>query len=171
MCGKWMLGLLLVFASSCAFADDKVAGEKLPASNSTVIAESDMSMATLEQLFKNSFFKTSTVGNGDLSIELGNGHAQIHLDKDHKLLRYYKVFSFRKPEADTRKIVLANQINSNVILVRAFVLDEHLDSLVFDYSLPYDVGATAYQIVSTLRTFSDVAHKAVNEYDTENIVK
>lgn len=168
---KWIIGLLLVCVSSCAFADDMVSENKPSTSNSTVIAESEMSIATLEQLFKNSFFKTSTVSNGDLSIQIGSGHVQVRMDKDHKLLRFYKVFSFRKPEADPRKIAMANQINSNVVLVRASVLDERPNGLVFDYFLSYDASVPAYQIVWGLRYFSEVVNKAVNEYDTENIVQ
>lgn len=168
---NFIFGLLLVFASGCAIADDKATADKSPASNSTVIAESEMSSVTLEQLFKKSFFKTNTVSNGDLNIQVGSGYVQVHTDKDHKFLRFYKVFSFRKPEADPGKIAMANQINSNVILLRASVLDEHPNVLVFDYFLSYDTSISAYQIIWTLRYFSDVANNAVSEYDTENIVR
>jgi hypothetical protein len=55
--------------------------------------------------------------------------------------------------------------------VRASVLDEHPNGLVFDYFLSYDASVPAYQIVWGLRYFSEVVNKAVNEYDTENIVQ
>lgn len=165
---KWISGLLFICACNGAIAGDKPDCIVAP----VLIAESDMSQATLEQLFRRSFLKTSQFEKSGLSIQLGSGvNVLVRLDETHKLLHYYKVFGFNKPEASPGKISLANEINDNVILVRASVPKENPDSLVLDYFLPYEDGIPAYQIVATLRYFSEVSSKAVNQYDVDNLVR
>lgn len=185
MKNMWIFGALLVCACNLALADEKVFDfkrvEEKPsvgtdsssgASSVDMIAEGDMTRESLEDLFKSAFFKTTTLGDDDLSVQVSSDRSvRVHIDRLHKLLLFYKVFGFKNKTADVKRIELANRINSKVIWVRASAPDDHSDSLVVDYSLPYDGSILTYQIVSSLRYFADVALKAVSQQDTEDIVK
>lgn len=168
MCNKWILGILLVLASSFGLAKEVVTD----APNTVTIEENDMSQARLEQLFKSSFYKTKTVSNGDLIIQFSNGgNALVKIDSGRKLLRYYKVYGFKEKGMKANKIELANRVNGDVIFVRASVPLEDPDSLLLDYFLSYEGGISAFQVVSTLRYFSEVAGNAIIEQDTGNIIE
>jgi hypothetical protein len=56
-------------------------------------------------------------------------------------------------------------------MVRAYIPKGQADTLVVDYFQSYDEGVTRYQIASTARYSMDVAMKAVNQMDEDDIVK
>lgn len=189
MVNKLLIGILLVCASTAASADQKGFDMKAieartasaaqsgttastAASPAASIAEGDMSVEALDRLFKNAFFKTTIEGEDRIVIQISADRgARIHIDRQHKLLFFYKVFGFKGQAKESSRIDLANRINASVILVRASVPGDHTDSLVIDYYLPYEEAVPTYQIVNALRNFSEVAVKAVSQYDSEDIVE
>lgn len=188
MLNKLIVGMLLVVASSAACADQKVfdmkgmedrtasraqsGTETAPESPAAAIAEGDMSLETLERLFKSAYFKISVVGEDTLSVQMSADlSAKIHIDRQHKLLFFYKVYGFKSQADQAKRVDLANRINDSAILVRASVPDDHSDSLVLDYYLPYEDSVLAFQVVNGLRRFSEVANKAVIQFDSGDIVE
>ncbi|MDD2721843.1 MAG: hypothetical protein PHH47_11110 [Gallionella sp.] len=187
MLNKLLAGILLACASSVACADQKqfdmreIEASTSPGAHVAVVAppaedtrinEQDMSVETLERLFRSAFFKTSQEGENGLVVQVSADRSvRIHIDRQHNLLFFFKVFGFKGGAEQSRRIDLANRINNSVILVRASVPDDHTDSLVLDYYLSYQEAVLAYQVVNAARDFSDVAVKAVNQFDSDDIIE
>jgi len=176
MSKKWMFGVALLGMSTLVMAGDEVteaARNPAAVSSPTLVAASDMTPTMLESIFTQALFKTSYLENGDLSVQFGagGGRATVHIDQAHQLLRYYRVYRFKTSATDTQKLELANRINREIIMVRTYIPKGQADTLVVDYFQPYDESVTRYQIASTARYSMDVAMKAVNQMDEEDIVK
>lgn len=176
MSKKWILGMALLGMCGVAMAGEQTAeAERNPAavSSPTFVAASEMTPTTLESIFTQALFKTSRLESGDLSVQFGagGGRATVHIDQAHQLLRYYRVYRFKTSATDTQKLELANRINREIIMVRAYIPKGQADTLVLDYFQSYDEGVTRYQIASTARYSMDVAMKAVNQMDEADIVK
>lgn len=186
---KLAVGMLLACASTTSFAGEKVldmkgiearttnqahVGAETASAESTpaLISEADMSIEMLERLFKSAFFKTTLMGENRLAVQLSaDRSAIIDIDRQHKLLFFYKVFGFKKQAAVANRVDLSNRINNGAILVRASVPEDDSSSLVIDYCLSYEETVLAFQVVNGVRSFSDVASKAVSQFDREDIVE
>lgn len=184
---KVLFGILLACASTAASADPKLldmkaieagaAGQAQVAAPSAAdpvarISEQEMSVETLERLFRSAYFKAAAEGDNRLIVQVSADRSvRIQIDRQHKLLFFFKVFGFKGGAQESRRLDLANRINNSVILVRASVPDDHDDSLVLDYYLSYQDAVLAPQVVNAAREFSDVAVKAVSQFDSEDIVE
>lgn len=172
MNSKFLLGALIIFTCGQSLAAELPT--KTPESERVTaqILEKDVSVGTIQQVFKNAYMKTSLDKDGDLWVEVENNFkVMIQIDSSRKLLNYRLTFGFKKPEADTKKLVFANKMNSEIIMARFSVPESDASTLVVDYFLPYEEEVPAFQIVSAIRLLAGVSIKAVRKYDVGDLIE
>ncbi len=169
---KFLLGALLICACGQTLAGE-LPSETLESSHiSAQILEKDVSVSTIQQLFKNAFMKTSLDSDGDLWVEVENNFkVMIHVDSSRKLIQYRLAFGFKKAGLDTKKLILVNKMNDNVIMARFSIPESNSSTLVVDYFLPFEEAIPSFQIVSAIRLLTGVSTRALRNYDKEDLLK
>lgn len=135
---------------------------------SNLIHESEVSIRTLEKIFRAAFIKYDRDSDGDLFIEEDGICIFFRVVPDNNRLVLFTIFPLHKRINLVKKAAWANYLNNELVLVR-FALSEE-DRLWCDYSLYYDGGLNPIQLISTCRLFARVCRRAILEHDKDSLV-
>ncbi|HOQ98980.1 MAG TPA: YbjN domain-containing protein [Anaerolineae bacterium] len=136
-----------------------------------VLAEGEVTVANLAQLFKRAFFKASINHDGDLVVQTDGPRVLVSVDADKKLIKLMSVYGIQKAARLELKHALVNKMNDEFILCRFSIPEAATDLLVVDYYLPFEEGIPEFQIMSALRWFARVAPGAIRASDQHNLVE
>ena len=136
-----------------------------------VIPEDEITTENLVALFKRAFFSTSLGDDGGLFVKTDGPQVYVSVNEDHKLLRYMVVLGVKETAPLELKHELANKMNDSLIFGRFSIPEYFTDRLVADYSLPFEEGIPAFQIVSALRRFARAVDYAIDNYDDEELIE
>lgn len=134
-----------------------------------LLAESEVTMSNLDELFRQAFFKTSLDKDGDLIVQSDGPRVIVTIDQQKKLVKFMAVYGLREEAALGPKLALVNRMNDEIIYVRFSVPRD--DILVADYFLLFQEGIPAFQLVSSLRLFARVVPAAIRACDQEDLVE
>lgn len=136
-----------------------------------VLAEDEITVSNLAEIFKRAFFKTSLNEHGELVVQTDGPKVIVAVDQDNNLLKFMSVFGFKESARLELKHAFVNKMNDEIILDRFSIPKGQPDVLLADYYLPYEEGIPAFQIVSTIRLFARVAMGAVHRCDENDLVE
>ena len=136
-----------------------------------VLADSEVSLDTLEQLFKRAFFNTSRDSDGDLVVQGDGPRVIVLLDDEKQMVKFLAMYGLKDNAPLQLKHTLVNKMNDDVIFVRFSVPEQRSDMLVADYYLPYEGGISAFQIINAMRLFSRVVPGAIRVCDELDLVE
>lgn len=134
-----------------------------------LLAESEVTMSNLDELFRQAFFQTSLDKDGDLIVQSDGPRVIVTIDQQKKLVKFMAVYGLRAEVALGPKLALVNRMNDEIIYVRFSVPRD--DILVADYFLLFQEGIPAFQLVSSLRLFARVVPAAIRACDQEDLVE
>ncbi len=134
-----------------------------------LLAESEVTTSTLDDLFKQAYFKTSLDKDGDLIVQSDGPRVIVTVDQQKKLVKFMAVYGLREEAALEPKLALANRMNDEIIYVRFSVPRD--DILVADYFLLFQEGIPAFLLVSSLRLFARVVPAAIRACDQQDLVE
>ncbi|RKZ46353.1 MAG: hypothetical protein DRR16_01570 [Candidatus Parabeggiatoa sp. nov. 3] len=124
----------------------------------------------LLQLFKNAMMKASLDEENDIRVTTVPGSLFLfQVLSEQKMLKYVGMFGFKKRANTSKKWVLLNQLNSEVILSRFSMPRE--DVLLSEYFLPYEEGISSYQVINCLRLFERVTTGAIRQFDGSDLLE
>ncbi len=124
----------------------------------------------LLQLFKNAMMKASLDEENDIRVTTVPGSLfLIQVLSEQKMLKYVGMFGFKKRANTSEKLVLLNQLNSDVILSRFSMPREEV--LLSEYFLPYEEGISSYQVINCLRLFERVTTGAIRQFDSSDLLE
>ena len=133
-----------------------------------VLAEDQVSIESLQQLFKRAFFKASIDEDGDLVVQGEGPRVFVMLLADNKLIKFMCMYGLREDAPMADKLALVNRMNDDVILGRFCVPVERPDLLMADYYLGYEEGVSAYQVINAMRMFGRVVQGAIRLCDADS---
>lgn len=158
-----VLPLLLAIAFGTSAPQAPAADE-----SESVIAEKDINLDKIGEIFKTAFVKTEIDQDGDLAIEDDGIKTFIRVDEKKKLITFFSVWNLKASVPEIDKLKLANRLNNDLILVRFSV--PNLTTLWCDYQLSYEDGIRPYSIVGSYRLFLRVTRGAVTSCDPDQII-
>ncbi|GAA5177524.1 hypothetical protein GCM10025771_14820 [Niveibacterium umoris] len=137
------------------------------AADGDFLLEEQVTVSGLMALFRRVLLAFE-LDDDSLVVETESGRVRVMVDEARKLIALRTIFRFRERSDPAARLVLANRLNAGLILVRFSVVDE--DVLYADYNLIFERGLPAYQLVTTIRRFINVARGGVTEFDTEDVI-
>jgi|YNPNPStandDraft_1061719.scaffolds.fasta_scaffold62473_3 hypothetical protein len=136
-----------------------------------VLAEDEVTISNLAQIFKRAFFKTSIDKDGDLIVDTDGQRVIVTLNQDNKLIQFITVYSIKESARLDLKHTFTNRMNEKIIFGRFAVPKTRPDRLIADYYLPFKEGIPAFQIVCALRLFARVVPSAIRACDENDLVE
>ena len=134
-----------------------------------LIAEKDVSLASLQSVFESAFVENDVDEDGDLYIRTENStKIYVSLDERNKLVRFTALYGLREEASEAERVALANTLNDNIVFVRFSATTRN--SLVCDYYLPYNGAVSPLHIVTVTRLFNRIIASSLGEYDTADIL-
>ena len=134
-----------------------------------LIAEKDVSLASLQSVFESAFVENAVDEDGDLYIRTENStKIYVSLDERNKLVRFTALYGLREEATEAERVALANTLNDNIVFVRFSATTRN--SLVCDYYLPYNGAVSPLHIVTVTRLFNRIIASSLGEYDTADIL-
>lgn len=134
-----------------------------------VLAETEVTIPNLAQLFKRAFFSASIDNDGDLIVQSEGPKIIVRIDEEKKLLVFMVMVRVNESATEIAKLTLVNNMNSRVVLARFAI--PRSDILVADCTLPFEEGIPTFQIVATLRLLARVVPGAIRNFDESGVVK
>ena len=135
-----------------------------------LIPETEVTMEKLKSLFDQSFFVTAIDEDGDLAVSTADSRVYLDVRPAIKLIGYSMYYSLNSSASGPLALALANRVNDSLVMVRFSLLKGEPHTMVADYHLSFEGGVLPFQIVSTLRTFTGIATRAIREYDEDNLM-
>jgi hypothetical protein len=134
-----------------------------------MLAEEEVTIPNLVQLFEQAFFKTEVDGDGDIVVHTDGPRVCVRLPEGKQLVKLFALYGLKSARLE-QKHALVNRMNDDFVLVRFSIPDQHPEILMADYYLPFDRGIGSFQIISSLRRFAGVVVAAIKKCDNEDIV-
>lgn len=138
-----------------------------------VMAENEVTLKSLEQIFKRAFYDT-TVHDEDrvLIVDGESWRLRITLVDDHlKLIRFHSNLQFKESAALDMRYALIRKMNDSVVLCRFYTPEDNTRRLSVDYYLPFKECVLPYQIVTTFRMFCKAVIYAIRTCDTDDLLE
>ena len=132
------------------------------------LGATDVTVETLDVIFKLAEYATSIDEDGDLVVEHPAVRVCVRVDPKNQYIHFlaaYGVKPFAEMEA---KYFLANRLNDTYHLARFFLPDP--DLLAVDYSLSYADGLTARALSTLFSRFAETVAEAVSECDDQDLI-
>lgn len=144
------------------------AGPARAAEPARVLAEPEVTLQRLKELYTAAFLKVEIDEDGDLRIDDDGIKTFVRLDAKRQLVTYLAAWRLKASVPQERKLQWVNSLNQELVMVRFSV--PRPDSLVCDYQFFYEGGVTPYGLVHHYRQFVKVARGAVTLKDPDRIV-
>lgn len=132
-----------------------------------VLAEQEVTIPNLVQIFKRAFMSTSIDKDGDLIVQHEGVRIIVGIDKEKKLLTFMILLRLNPSASELSALTLVNKLN-RMIFVRFYVPSP--ETMAADYTLLIEEGVPTFQVVASLRLFVRIVLGAVRTLDAENIV-
>ena len=135
------------------------------------IVESEVTPENIRDLFSRAFYNTDLDDDGDVVVNAEPISVFISINRNNRLLKYSTYYRVDETAPLESKLAFVNKMNDDVVLCRFSIPEDHEDTLVADYFLPFGESIFSFQIVSTLRLFALVVVNAISDCDDDNLVK
>lgn len=131
-----------------------------------MITAENLSRELLKSVFDAAFMDVAFDSDGDIIVKDGC-KCYVLPDKDKRRILLLTQFGFKPSADESEKLMCANKINAEYIMVRAYATDK---SLRFTYDIILDGGITRKAFVFAVKRFCTIPHAAVQDHGM-NIVE
>jgi hypothetical protein len=121
----------------------------------------------IKQVFDGAFLDTSITKDGGIAVVEGGITMLVSVDTGKQLLRFLLPVPFKKKASEGDQYQLCNAMNMNIVFMKVSSIGS---GVVFEYSLPYDGGLPAKQIISAYRWLRKTALGAVQQHDRKGLI-
>lgn len=136
------------------------------------LAENEVTIPNLVQLFKRAFLKTSFDDDGDLFVNINSVPVYIYIDNGNKYLRFESIFRFKEADNLGLKYQMMNNLNDEWMMVRFRVpANSHTNLLLSDFHIPYEEGILPFQIIASIRLFAEIVPAAIQKADEHGLME
>lgn len=135
------------------------------------IVESEVTPENIRELFSRAFYNTDLDDDGDVVVNAEPISVFISINRNNRLLKYSTYYKVDETAPLESKLAFVNKMNDDVVLCRFSIPEDHEDTLVADYFLPFGESISSFQIVSALRLFALVVVNAISDCDDDDLVK
>ncbi|MCP3887488.1 MAG: YbjN domain-containing protein [Desulfobulbaceae bacterium] len=125
-----------------------------------LITVDNVSKEFLESIFSAAFMDVTHDNDGDIVVKDACSCIVMPSKESKKILLFCQ-FTFKPSASDNEKLVCANNINSEYMMVRAFVLG---NILRFSYDIVLNGGITKKALVLIVKRFASIPHVAVEDH-------
>jgi Putative bacterial sensory transduction regulator len=132
-----------------------------------LINTENLSKEILKSLFDAAFMETSYDLEGDLRVKEGLS-CWIFAGEDR--IKLLAMFGFKSHATRAQRLEFVNRVNREYIIVRATVRDQN-DDLSVDHDFSIRGGVTPAMIVQSTKRFLSILLPAVQNCDSDDIVK
>jgi Putative bacterial sensory transduction regulator len=132
-----------------------------------LISPENLSKEYLKSLFDAAFMETSYDWEGDLRVKEGLSCWVFPSEDRIKLLA---TFGFKSHATRAQRLEFVNRVNRQYVIVRAAVRDQS-DDLSVDHDFSIRGGVAPAMIVQSTKRFLSILLPAVQECDSDDIVK
>ena len=133
-----------------------------------LLTSENVTVEALKQLYDDAYMETKIDEDGDLTVREGF-LCLITITEAKEQVRLSTYFAFKEDADHIAKVEMCNRINDGIVTVRAAVTER--GSLVMDQYVPINGGITRRCLVLATKYFLNVARAALQQCDTEDIVK
>lgn len=133
-----------------------------------ILSSENVSIDVLKQMYDDAYMETKIDSDGDLTVREGF-LCLVTITEAKEQVRLSTYFAFKDDTDHIAKIEMSNRINDGIVTVRAAVTER--GSLVLDLYVPINGGITKRCLVLGTKYFLNVARAALQQCDTEDIVK
>lgn len=133
-----------------------------------LLPESEITPQKVKSLFDAAFIKSEVYKDDSVMIQEGGNKFFVKVDTKRKMLTYLSVWPVKMKFAETEKLEFVNALNKDLVWVRFYLHDP--TTLVCDYQLSFENGASAFQIVAAYRMCNKVIQGAWMTKDPKDIV-
>ncbi len=127
-----------------------------------LITPDNLSTKFLKSILDAAMMDTSIDSDGDLSVREGINIWVFPSKEKKDRIRLLSLYGFTPGASRLERMECVNRINSEYIMVRAYVGDR--DRLGFDYDIPVAGGISPKAFVLALKRFSTIPPSAINEH-------
>ena len=136
---------------------------------SEILAENEVNIDSVENLFRTAFLPVERQSDGDLIIRDESGvKTHIRLEPDKKVITYFSIWGLKESIGEAAKLQFANSLNDKLLMVRFCIPRPNI--LWCDYQFYYVGGLVPYQVIHNYRRFVTICGGAV-ERDSQGIVE
>ena len=134
-----------------------------------VLTKEEISLESLNEVL--SMVYETTVNKEDSSIFLVEDKITLRLEKERNLIRFSAITTISHTTSDELAAKVANQLNSDYIIVKTFFLREgtELMAFFFRYDLMYDSGLDTGLLLKSLRRYNDIAMDFIDKINESGI--
>lgn len=134
-----------------------------------VLTKEEISLESLNEVL--SMVYETTVDKEDSSIFLVEDKITLRLEKERNLIRFSAITTIPHTTSDELAAKVANQLNSEYIIVKTFFLREgtELMAFFFRYDLMYDSGLDTGLLLKSLRRYNDIAMDFIDKIKESGI--
>jgi hypothetical protein len=125
-----------------------------------VITIDNVSKELLKSVLDAALMETSLDSDGDIIVK-EQCRCYVLLDKDKRRIMLLTQFGFKPSASEGDKLVCANKINRDYIIVRAVVGEK---SMRFTYDLSLDGGITRKALALLVKRFCSIPYAALSDY-------
>lgn len=143
----------------------------MPSETAEYIVESEVTPENIRKLFTRAFYSTHLDDDGDVVVNAEPISVFVSINKDNRLFKYSTYYGVDETAPLESKHAFVNKMNDGVVFCRFSIPEDHEDTLVADYFLPFVESISSFQIVSSLRLFASVVVNAIHHYDDDDLVK
>ena len=135
------------------------------------IVESEVTPENIRELFSRAFYNTGLDDDGDVVVNAEPISVFISINTNNRLLKYSTYYRVDETAPLESKLAFVNKMNDDLVFCRFSIPEDHEDTLVADYFLPFGESISSFQIVSSLRLFALVVVSAIRDCDDDDLVK
>lgn len=143
----------------------------MPPETAEYIVENEVTPETIRDIFSRAFYSTDLDDDGDVVVIAEPTSVLISINKDNRLLKYSTYYRVDETAPLNSKLAFVNKMNDDMVFCRFSIPEDHEDTLVADYFLPFGESISSFQIVSSLRLFALVVVSAIRDCDDDDLVK
>jgi hypothetical protein len=134
----------------------------------TPLAEGEVTVEKLKEVFDNAFFTTEIDKDGDLKITEGGVKTFVRVDKERKLISLFCLWGLKANAGEIDKLRFINRLNDKLILARFCMPDP--TTLWCDYQMSFNGGVSPATIVNAYRQFVNVVKGGISSMDDDDVV-
>ena len=135
------------------------------------IVESEVTPENIRELFSRAFYNTDLDDDGDVVVNAEPISVFISINTNNRLLKYSTYYRVDETAPLESKFAFVNKMNDDLVFCRFSIPEDHEDTLVADYFLPFGESISSFQIVSSLRLFALVVVSAIRDCDDDDLVQ
>jgi hypothetical protein len=128
---------------------------------SDLLSDVDITLASIEGLFKSAFFRTDHDKDGDLVVRDEGVNTFVKVNAERKTITLFSLWGLKEAAPEVDKLKFANKLNDSMVLVRFAVSNP--TTLWCDYQFMYEGGIAPFQLINTYKRFVSVCRGAQRE--------